>query len=408
MFKNKEVKRLFFTHFLVFVTSLIISVIYINLISNFYKNELIKNNSYLIGSIIKNHPDLETEFISNIINHNSNYEDGYKILKKYGLDDIEALDYLDYNHEIKVRVKTYIIMFTIIVFIVLESIYVIFTRKQYKKIQNIDNYMNSILNNDYSMNIREYEEGDISNLKNDIYKMTVKLKEQTDASKKDKIYLEETLSDISHQIRTPLTSMYVINDILADDSIEHNVKKEFLLKNRNQLERIEWLVTSLLKMSRLDSGSVVLKKKKVKAKELIDRAVESLKIPIELKNINLNVDVDSEILLSVDLNWTIEALVNIIKNAYEHTDEGGSISIEVKNNPIYTMISITDTGEGISPEDMPHVFERFYKGKHNKESIGIGLNMAKKIIDMQGYEISVSSVLKKGTTFEIKFYKNII
>jgi len=408
MFKNKEVKTLVLSQIIVFLISLIITFIFSLIMFNFYKSEIIKNNSHIIGNILEEYPELEENIIDSLITNTSNNELGLEVLKKYGLDNIENLDYLDYNENIKKRTITYNFLFSIIIFILLEIIYLIFTKKQYKKINEIDNYMNNILNNDYSLDIREYIEGDISNLKNDIYKMTVKLKEQTENSKKDKLYLEETLSDISHQIKTPLTSMYVINDILMDDKIYENDKKEFLIKNKTQLQRIEWLVTSLLKMSRLDSGSIILKKEETSLKKLIETSVEPLRIPIELKNINLNIECDSNIKVEVDFNWTVEALVNIIKNAYEHTLEFGNIDIKCSTNPIYTEIKIIDTGEGISKEDIPHIFERFYKGKTNKESIGIGLNMAKKIIDMQGYDISVTSKENIGTTFIIKIYKKVI
>ena len=280
--------------------------------------------------------------------------------------------------------------------------------KKNKKIKNLSTYMNNILNNNYSLDIRDYEEGDLSNLKNDIYKMTVKLKEQSDSSQKEKKYLEEVLSDISHQLNTPLTSMYVINDVLlSDKKIDDSKKQEFLIKNRKELERIEWLVTSLLKMSRLDSGSEKIILKETKIDDLIRKTVTPLEIPIELKNQHLILDYDKNIKLNIDLNWTTEALINILKNAHEHTKENGTIQIKVKDTVIYTEIEIIDTGEGISTTDLPHIFERFYKGKTNKESIGIGLNMAKKIINLEKGDIKVISN-SNGTTFNIKFYKQII
>ena len=280
--------------------------------------------------------------------------------------------------------------------------------KKNKKIKNLSTYMNNILNNNYSLDIRDYEEGNLSNLKNDIYKMTVKLKEQSDLSQKEKKYLEEVLSDISHQLKTPLTSMYVINDVLlSDKKIDDSKKQEFLIKNRKELERIEWLVTSLLKMSRLDSGSEKIIPKETKLDDLIRKTVTPLEIPIELKNQNLILDYDNNIKLNIDLNWTTEALINILKNAHEHTKENGTIQIKVKDTVIYTEIEIIDTGEGISTTDLPHIFERFYKGKTNKESIGIGLNMAKKIINLEKGDIKVISN-SNGTTFNIKFYKQII
>ena len=280
--------------------------------------------------------------------------------------------------------------------------------KKNKKIKNLSTYMNNILNNNYSLDIRDYEEGNLSNLKNDIYKMTVKLKEQSDLSQKEKKYLEEVLSDISHQLKTPLTSMYVINDVLlSDKKIDDSKKQEFLIKNRKELERIEWLVTSLLKMSHLDSGSEKIIPKETKLDDLIRKTVTPLEIPIELKNQHLILDYDKNIKLNIDLNWTTEALINILKNAHEHTKENGTIQIKVKDTVIYTEIEIIDTGEGISTTDLPHIFERFYKGKTNKESIGIGLNMAKKIINLEKGDIKVISN-SNGTTFNIKFYKQII
>ena len=280
--------------------------------------------------------------------------------------------------------------------------------KKNKKIKNLSTYMNNILNNNYSLDIRDYEEGNLSNLKNDIYKMTVKLKEQSDSSQKEKKYLEEVLSDISHQLKTPLTRMYVINDVLlSDKKIDDSKKQEFLIKNRKELERIEWLVTSLLKMSRLDSGSEKIIPKETKIDDLIRKTVTPLEIPIELKNQHLILDYDKNIKLNIDLNWTTEALINILKNAHEHTKENGTIQIKVKDTVIYTEIEIIDTGEGISTTDLPHIFERFYKGKTNKESIGIGLNMAKKIINLEKGDIKVISN-SNGTTFNIKFYKQII
>ncbi len=284
----------------------------------------------------------------------------------------------------------------------------IYLYKQSNRIKKLSQYMNNILNNNYSLDIRDYEEGDLSNLKNDIYKMTVKLKEQSDLSQKDKKYLEEVLSDISHQLKTPLTSMYVINDVLiSDKKITPDKKQEFLLKNRRELERIEWLVTTLLKMSRLDSGSEKIKTTNISLDILFKKVLEPLEIPIELKNQHLILEYDPKTIINIDLNWTTEAFINILKNAYEHTKENGTITIRSNDTPIYTEIEIIDNGEGIDSKDLPHIFERFYKGKSNKESIGIGLNMAKKVINLEKGEIKATST-KNGTIFNIKFYKQNI
>lgn len=407
MFKNKEVKEILFLNLIYFFIIIIIGLFLSFYSFNLYKKNLIRNNSILVGNILKNHPELEEEVINELILNSDTYDYGTEILNKYGLDDPKYLDYLKVNNELKQNIIFTNVLFIIILFILISITYLIFIKNQYRKINKIDKYMNKILNNDYSLDIRDYVEGDISTLKNDIYKMTIKLKEQTELSIKDKKYLEETLADISHQIKTPLTSMYVINDILSNNDLDKKSQIEFLNKNRNQLERIEWLVTTLLKISRLDSGMVTLKRDNINIEDLINKTIEPIKIMAEIKNISIKTDIETSNFY-LDFNWTLEALTNILKNACEHTNNNGSIKIEVNENPLYLNIKIIDNGVGISESDKKHIFDRFYKGKTNKDSIGIGLNMAKKIINLQNGEIECISKINEGTTFDIKFYKKVI
>lgn len=406
MLKNKEVRELILIEIIVLIIG-IVSILLLNKYSyETYKEAIIENNLYIIDSIISKHPELENEVIDGIINHDISKSESYEILNKYGLDRLDTVDYLNDNSYINKSIRKYNIIYISILIIIVFSILIIYINKIYNKIRKLSIYTNDILNNKYNMDIREYSEGDISNLKNDLYKMTIKLKEQNELSLKDKIYLQDTLSDISHQLKTPLTSMYVINELLYDDKLDKSLKKELLNKSKKGLERIEWLITSLLKMSRLDSGSEKLILERVKLINIINKTIEPIKIPLELKNINLNVSCNSDIKVNVDVNWTTEALINILKNAMEHTLENGNINIVCSDNPLYTMISISDDGCGISKKDLPHIFERFYKGMSNKESIGIGLNMSKKIIENENGNISVKSKENEGTTFIIKLFKN--
>lgn len=374
-----------------FIAILIIALFYFfvsNIVNNSYEQKIIDNESYLIGNLLNKYPNLKEDIISSYL-IKDNYEIGNNLINEYNLITIK-----DNNIIILIYCLISALLLFIINFIYIKSIY--------KKIAKIDKYMNNILNDDYSINIKDYCEGDISNLKNDIYKMTIKLKEQSELLIKEKKYLEETLQDISHQIKTPLTSMYMINDILSNEKDE-NIKKEFLIKNKNQIERIEWLVTSLLKLSRLESGTVKLKKEKINLKELIDKSIEPINVLLELRNIKLTKNI-IDVNLVVDINWTVEALLNVIKNACEHTVD--KIEIVGSTNPLYTETKIIDNGIGISKKDIKHIFERFYKGNHNKESIGIGLNMSKKIINLQNGLIEVESKEGVGSTFIIKLYKN--
>lgn len=405
MLKSQETKKFFLTLTLVSMIIVVLFVLVSNIIYHTCNKQIINNSSYIINDLILKHPELEDDIIDTVINNKGN-SNGKQLLDKYGID-IEGVSYLKENNTLKNKIMILNISVISISLLIILFITLVFLFRQNRKFKSLSAYMNNILNDDFSMNILDYTEGDLSNLSNDIYKVTVKLKEQNDITHKDKKYLEDILSDISHQLKTPLTSMYVINDLL-DTDLDDNIRKEFLQKNKTQLARIEWLVTSLLKISRLDSSTVILKPNKIKLESLINKSLEPLSIPMELKNINLELNIDSDMEILVDLNWTSEALINIIKNACEHTAEGGTIKIYSEDNPIYQAIIVEDNGCGIAVDDLPFIFEHFYKGKSNKESIGIGLNMAKKIIDMQKGDISVKSEVGKYTIFTIKFYKSLI
>lgn len=407
MFKNKEINRLFKLELIIIIISTILFLLINNYNYELYKQELINNNAYIINGIIEKYPNLENDVIELMLNQDISKKESTQILEKYGIDNLDTIDYLNKNKKLKNTIFLINFTYIFLTISIIVTIFILTIKKIYKKINNLSKYTNEILNDNYSMDIREYEEGDISNLKNDLYKMTIKLKEQNDISLNDKKRLRETLSDISHQLKTPLTSMYVINELLYEE-LEENKKNELLNRNQNSLERIEWLVTSLLKISRLDSGMEVLKQENIKIIDLINKSLDQIKIPLELKNINVLVNCKEDIKYKLDLAWTSEALINILKNAYEHTKKDGEIIINVIENPIYVEIIITDNGCGISKEDLPHIFERFYKGKSNKESIGIGLNMALKIVNLQKGDITVTSKVNEGTAFKIRFYKNVI
>ena len=330
-------------YFLIFILILLLGLCFViknnNIKITSYKKSIINNNAYIINSLINNHPELENEIIEQILSTKSNY-DGLELLKKYRLNEEDIID--DYIIEHKNELLRRDIIFYLIFVFILVLACILYLNNENKKIKQIDKYILDILNNKDTFDIRDYNEDFLSKLKNDIYKITILLKEEKEKTLKEKKNLEVILSDISHQIKTPLTSMYVINDLLLDNNLDTKKKKEFLNKNKLQLERIEWLVTSLLKISRLDSGTVKLKREKVKVIDLIKKTIEPLKIPIELKKQELIIDIDENLKVDVDINWTIEALINILKNAHEHTNKNGIIEIIAGANPIYTEINIKE------------------------------------------------------------------
>lgn len=281
-----------------------------------------------------------------------------------------------------------------------------FIKREYGELEKLSGYLRRICNGEYSLDIRDNEEGELSILKNEIYKVTLMLSKQGELLKKEKMQLADAISDISHQLKTPLTSMRVMSDLLSNNDLEAEKRIEFTNNIEMQLDRMQWLLTSLLKLSKIDAGTVSFKKDRVAVSELIRKSTEPLLIPIEIKNQTLVIEGGSNVSFIGDLYWTTEALINIIKNCIEHTGEDGRISIFFDENPLFTEIKILDNGSGIEKEDLPYIFKRFYKGKNaGEDSVGIGLAMAKTIVTSQNGDINVSSRKNEGTCFIIKFYK---
>lgn len=236
--------------------------------------------------------------------------------------------------------------------------------------------------------------------------MTVRLREQAEALKKDKIFLADSIADISHQIRTPLTSINLIANFLADEELSDERRLSLVKDLFQLLSRIDWLISTLLKISKLDAGTVKFAKDTVKVSELIQKAAKPLAIPMDLRNQQLIIKANGDEQFEGDLAWTAEAIENILKNCMEHTPDGGTIAIEAKDTPIYTELKITDTGPGIDPEDLPHLFERFYKGKNSSSgNVGIGLALARMIITSQNGTIKAENGKGGGAEFTVRFYK---
>lgn len=290
---------------------------------------------------------------------------------------------------------------------ILVVIFIIYTNRRYDEIKRLNIYLMDVYTGGEVMDIRDNQEGELSILKNDLYKVTRTLKEQSLQLQKDKVFLADTLSNISHQLKTPLTSMMLMNDVMLDENLPSDKKQQFMQMTHHQLERMQWLVSSLLTLSKIDANTIIFKEDKIDAKELIDMAVESQLIPMEIKRQQLLVECDEHCYIKGDMKWLAEALLNIIKNCIEHTQEMGTIKIKCMSTPLFVNLVIQDNGEGISKEDLPHIFERFYKGKQtNKDSVGIGLAMAKALINQNHGKIEVTSDVKHGTTFMIQLQKN--
>ncbi|TCT12866.1 signal transduction histidine kinase [Natranaerovirga pectinivora] len=404
--KNPEIKKLIKIYGAALILFMLIGLALSRITLNNQYKTLYHNNAAIIGAIIEKNPELEQTIIQEIQKNDPvKAEKSKEILGKYGIHSEEILRDLPLIKR-NYRLNTVLtLLLTLSIAITLIIITFILLKKLYKNINQVTTYTKKIKEGDYTLDIRDNDEGDISHLKNEIFKITLTLKEQTQALQKDKVTLSESIADISHQLKTPLTSMLVLNDILRNNPEEKDTE-EFLRRTRTQLLRMEWLITTLLKLSKFDAGTIKMKKEPIKVKTLIEKTLDNLAVPIDIKTLDIHIKGDEKTKIIGDFNWTNEALINILKNCIEHTPEEGRIAITYEQNPIYTLIKIQDTGTGIEKADIPYIFNRFYKGKNAKEdSVGIGLAMAHTILKNQNGDIKVESEKGKGTTFTIKFYE---
>lgn len=286
-------------------------------------------------------------------------------------------------------------------------VFCISTYKRYQRISSLADDINQVLHGDSSIDFDNYSEGELSILHSEIYKMTIRLREQQQKLINDKKYLADSLADISHQIRTPLTSINLLVERLSATGLTDECRHQLTNELYELLGRIDWLITTLLKISKLDAGTVSFNKETVSLETLIKRSCSPLLIPMELHGQELILRAEGD--FYGDPAWTSEAVGNIVKNCMEHTPDGGRIEIDAAETALYSEIVIKDNGTGISPEDLPRIFERFYKGKNSDgKSFGIGLALSRMIIAEQKGTVKAENRKNAGVMFTIRFYKGTV
>lgn len=403
--KNKiELKKMCITSCVVIIIFLITFSILIYKQYKTYTYNFNQKIAGIIDNVLEKYPDIEKREIVEILN--SSDKTNNEILREYGIeldkDSVILENNTDFQKFIIIDVST------LIVFILILSIIVFkYNHSESKKINEITKYIEEINRGNYKLNIEENTEDELSILKNELYKITIMLKEVAENSQKDKTTLKDSLSDISHQIKTPITSILIMLDnILSDENMPEDIKKDFIKDIKREIINIKFLVESILKLSKIDSNSIKFIKKEVSIKDIINESVKNVSMLSELKNIEIIVSGDDSIKTICDLKWQVEAITNILKNCIEHSYENKKIYINYNQNNMYTELKIEDNGTGIDAKDLPHIFERFYKGKNSSsDSVGIGLALSKSIIESNNGYIQVDSELNKGTTFIIKYLK---
>lgn len=291
--------------------------------------------------------------------------------------------------------------------IILIIVFTFVTKRRYKNLNDLNDYLSLVCKGIYDMNIDDNTEGELSILKNNLYKVITLLQSQNEYLKNDKLYLADSIADISHQLKTPLTSMMVMCELLENEE-NPDKRQEFVAVINNQLSKMKWLITNILKISKLDADATEFKREEVSISKVLDDSLKPFVLTAELKNVAIQ-NGANDFVFNGDESWTVEAVSNIVKNCLEHTNDGGKIIIASDSTNLYNKLTISDNGCGIAKEDLPHIFERFYHGKNSsKDSVGIGLALAKTVFEKENASVSVESEQGRGSVFEIRFYKSVV
>ena len=384
-----------------FLTGLICLIIFI--IFNYYWYSKVTNDfvNSVVALVLDNYENVDSAELINIINNSNGKKTD--VLEKFGFvkSDISYLkDMQDTYYKI--------LFIGIGMFLLLSALIILFAiykkRKRNKEILKLTNYLKKINEGIYDLEILDNTEGELSILKNEIYKTTICLKESVENLKREKLIIKENLANISHQLKTPLTSIMIMLDTLLEEDVPIYKQKEFLRDSRDQIENINFLIIVLLKLSRFDANVVEFKKEVINVKKLLMECIKNVDVLREINGVNIHLKGSDKVTFQGDFKWEVEALTNIIKNAIEHS-ENGNVYVIFEDNNIYVKISIIDEGTGIKEKDLKHIFDRFYKSNNSTNNFGIGLSLASEIINKDNGKIEALNNEIKGSSFIIKYYK---
>lgn len=369
---------------------------------NKYKYNTNQKINGIVAKIQEKYPEIGKEEIIEILN--SNNKDN--LFNEYGYD-INKDSYINQNNEVYIKFNILKIFILLLSFMILIYLFVRYYFKRDNEIEKIIKCLEKINQKNYEIDINDVSEDKLSILKHEIYKTTVMLKENTEKANQDKINLKNSLQDISHQLKTPLTSSIIMLDNIIDD-LENDIeiKPEFIKKVKKDISKISFLIQSILKLSMFESNTITFIRKEIPVKKIINSSIENIENLCDLKNIKIVVKDRSKNKIYCDYRWQVEALTNILKNAVDYSFNDSKIIVEVDKNNTYTQIKIKDFGKGMSEDETLNIFKRFYKGKNSSsDSNGIGLSLAKAIIEKDNGRVIVNSSKGEGTTFSIKYFK---
>lgn len=400
LFQDKEIRKywIFMICYAIFVMS--VGSLFILIECNTIKKIYVTHDEKVVSSLLEQ--NVPKVVIENAMTCSETSKDGQHFLNRLGRGENSSSSFL-----LEFEKQTFVIFGIVASILILtyfiSSFIFFWSRKKlyYKAEKIIDNYING----DFSEHLPQNSEGDIYRFFSSVERLSTMLQSKNNAEHKVKEFLKSTISNISHQLKTPLAALNIYQGIISEEPENEEVVRRFSEKIGISLNHMEQLIGAMLKITRLDIGNIAFEKKEYYISELISHSVSQLteRAICEKKQIRILGNIKQ--VINCDLEWTSEAIGNIIKNALDHTKQGDIIRISWECTPVIFRIFISDNGNGIAQEDIHHIFKRFYRSKHslNVQGVGLGLPLAKSIIEGQGGLISVQSEVTKGTTFTISF-----
>lgn len=402
---NRESKKAALIFILLLLAAALVVNCYVGAYGRQVRSEYNGLMAAIFGNIAVSYPDVEEEEIIRILNDRGNEREGALILAGYGFFEEGDSFALQERRILILRVCANLVFISLM--FLCGILFFRYLSKRQGRILELTDYMEALNRGRYRLDIQENLDDELSGLRNEIYKTTVLLKQQAVHAVEQRQALADSVANISHQLKTPLTSITVLADNLVENTeMDEETKEHFLAEILHQVTGMSWLVTAMLKLSRLEAGVVELERTRIRIRTLAEEAAQKLELAAEWKGISFSLNIAEEAEVTVDRKWTEEALMNIVKNAIEHSPSGGRVEISGEENEVYTQIAVRDYGKGITEEEQKKLFVRFYKGSSVREdSMGIGLALAKEIIEKQNGSLSVESEIGRGTVFILKFLK---
>lgn len=408
---NEELKKLFWGLLIFMAVGFILG----NLGMEIFKNYMRYENSMLVGNVLakvkENYPQVPEEELIILFNASefgsADQHLGWDVMARYGVfEEFGSRTFTRQENMLK-HLQLGSNLFLLTLFLTGVAGIFCYLGKRQKEISGLQEYMEQLGQGKYRLELENNADDELSGLRNEIYRLTIFLREQAALAQKQRKALADSVANISHQLKTPLTSITVLVDNLdGDEEMDADTRHHFLSEIIRQLSGMSWLIAAMLKLSRIEAGVVELKREKIPVEKIVEECMQRLESAAEWRGVRWQARLQEDASFTVDENWTLEALCNIMKNAIEHSPEGGVVTISTAENEIYTEICVSDRGVGITKEEREKLFRRFYRGSTAPEdSVGIGLSLSKAIVEEQNGHIVVESEEGQGTRFLLKFMK---